>query len=68
MSCSVVNTKTEYKQYVTIDGHRIELVSDDEYGNLYMKQRIGKDFIYIPYTFEVDDSEEQDFENIYTAK
>lgn len=55
------------KQYITIEGKCIELVSDEEYGNLYMKQKIGNSVIYIPYTFEVDDSEPPDIKEYFTT-
>ena len=67
-SCATPSPLSEERQYITIEGHKIELVADDEQGNLYMKQKVGKDFIYIPYTFEVDDSEQPNVKDWYTKQ
>lgn len=50
---------------ITIDGKRIELVSD-EYENYYLKQYLPYGgVIYIPYTFPM---EEEEIPRVYEAK
>ena len=50
---------------ITIDGKKIELVSD-EYDNYYLKQHLPHGgVIYIPYTFPM---EEEEIPRVYEAK
>ncbi len=56
---------SEEKVYISIDGKKIELVSD-EYGNQYLKQHLPLNAVmYIPYTFPV---EEEEIPRIYEVK
>jgi hypothetical protein len=54
----------EETPFLTIDGKKIELVSD-EYDNYYLKQNTSCGIIYIPYTFPV---EEEEIPRVYEAK
>ena len=55
----------EETPFLTIDGNKIELVSD-EYGNYYLKQNLPQGgVVYIPYTFPV---EEEEIPRVYEAK
>ena len=66
-SCSapkkVLSPETPTHDYIEIDGEMIELVLD-EYGDIYTKQHIGSDVIYIPFTFN-DWDEEQGNKSIH---
>lgn len=66
-SCSVpkkgLSPETPRHDYIEIDGEMIELVLD-EYGDIYTKQHIGSDVIYIPFTFN-DWDEEQGNKSIH---
>jgi len=55
--------ETPIHDYIEIDGEMIELVLD-EYGDIYTKQHIGSDVIYIPFTFN-DWDEEQGNKSIH---
>lgn len=48
--------RSEGRVFITIDGHLVELVSD-EYGNQYIKQKVLFDVLYIPFTFPTEDDE-----------
>lgn len=57
--------KQEEATFLTIDGKKIELVSD-EYDNYYLKQHLPHGVvIYVPYTFPV---EEEEIPRVYEAK
>jgi len=55
----------EETPFLTIDGNKIEIVSD-EYDNYYLKQHLPQGgVIYVPYTFPV---EEEEIPRVYEAK
>jgi hypothetical protein len=47
--------KNDDRVFITIDGHRVEMVAD-EFGNQYLKQQTYWNmYIYVPFPFETEE-------------
>jgi len=57
-------SKQEERVFINIDGHPVELVSD-EYENQYIKQKTACGIVYIPFTFP---TEEDEIPRVYEIK
>ena len=54
VSCKAASGIDEEKTFITIDGEKVEMVSD-EYGNQYLKQHTYYHDIYVPFPFETEE-------------
>ena len=57
-------SEQEEKVFIYVDGHPIELVSD-EYGNQYLREKTACGVVFIPFTFPTEDD---DVPRVYETK